>query len=170
MTLAFRVNCAKVYIARGLPAADSNGLSDPFVEVFDDDDDDDDGGGGGCGGGDGDDDDDDGMCVCVTHGVRSILEEYLTLLKPSTIHLIPLGGSPYSSFLFATLKLTRYSTIKCEVELPEDKSLRRQITCMVRRPLPPLTTKPHFSIKNDVTGTRPPPPLTSIPPVANDES
>lgn len=69
---------AQVYIARGLPAADSNGLSDPFVEVH-------------------------------LGGVFDNTETIYNTLNPSW-----------------------YSTIKCEVEVPEEKSLRRQITCMVR--------------------------------------
>ena len=68
----------QVYIARGLPAADNNGLSDPFVEVH-------------------------------------------------------LGGlSDKTEPIYNTLNPSWYTTVTCEVEIPEDKALRRHITCIVR--------------------------------------
>ncbi len=77
-TMRHFVLVTQVYVARGLPAADSNGLSDPFVEVH-------------------------------------------------------LGGlCQKTEPIFNTLNPSWYKTIMCDVEIPEDKSLRRQLTCIVR--------------------------------------
>ncbi len=77
-TMRHFVLVTQVYIARGLPAADSNGLSDPYVEVH-------------------------------------------------------LGGlCQKTDPVFNTLNPSWYRTVTCDVEIPEEKSLRRQITCIVR--------------------------------------
>jgi hypothetical protein len=77
-TMRHYVLVSQVYIARGLPAADSNGLSDPFVEVH-------------------------------------------------------LGGlSDKTEPIYNTLNPSWYTTVTCEVEVPEEKALRRHITCIVR--------------------------------------
>jgi hypothetical protein len=77
-TMRHFVLVTQVYLARGLPAADSNGLSDPFVEVH-------------------------------------------------------LGGlCQKTDPIYNTLNPSWYRTIMCDVEIPEEKSLRRQITCILR--------------------------------------
>jgi len=77
-TMRHYVLVSQVYLGRGLPSADSNGLSDPFVEVH-------------------------------------------------------LGGLSVKTHpIYNTLNPSWYTTVTCEVEVPEEKSLRRQITCIVR--------------------------------------